>query len=392
MSTFLIIGAGIAGPTAAIRLAQDGHRCTIFERSAQPHTIGGAVNLAPNGVRLLSRLGVSDIKKRGCTVQSFELRDERGGILGYVDNRSKDGFAGIRIMRSVLQEELLREARHQGVEVVFGKAFQSVREDSDEKVIATFKDGSIAKGDFLIGADGIHSTVREYILNGRELKPRYTGQSLVYGILPTKYVAGVDYAAMHATFGVFARKGFFAAAFTDETRQALYWIAARSEAVVGKKDNPEQIRSEELERFKDLYEPIPQIISATDEFFSWPVYELPEMDNWSRGRVVLVGDAAHALPPNRGQGVSQAIEDIFLLGRVISKGLSLRRYEELRKPRIAKLRATIQGQRREQERGPWAQWFRCWAVWAGLQAMRVLGWVWEYDYFAYDPDTVDVGF
>lgn len=389
-STYLIIGGGIAGPVAALRLAQDGHRCTVYERAARPHTIGGAINLAPNGLRLLSRLGIGDeVRRRGCAVPAFDVRDEGGAALGSVANASRDGlFPGVRIMRSALQEVLLAEvARRSGVAVEFGRELVAVEGDGDG-VVARFVDGSVAVGDYLVGADGIHSTVRGYV--AADVTPEYTRQSLVYGILPTKDLPDVDFAAMPPTCAVFARRGFFAAAFTDESRSCLYWIAAKTKEVAERSSDVEKIRAEEYERFKQLYEPLPQIIAATNEFFSWPVYELPELERWYKGRVVLVGDAAHALPPNMGQGVSQAIEDVFMLARVVSHSRGFDRYEELRKPRIAKLRATIRKQTREQERGPWSQWLMTWGFWAFLKAVAVLNLFMAWDDFAYDPDTIKI--
>jgi len=385
-SDFIIIGAGVAGPVAALRLLQDGHRCRIYERTASPQTIGGAVNLAPNGMRLIARLGVADeVRRAGCDVPQMSVLDETGARLGDFPNTSRDGFVGIRIMRSELQRVLLAEVRARGCEVYFGKALAEITErGGDGRVVARFKDGSQAEGEYLIGADGIHSATRAYVAG--DITPEFAKQSLVYGILPAEDVPHVDFAAFPPTSGVFARRGFFASAFTDNERTRMYWITAKKKEVAERTEDGDVIRAEELDRFKALYKPIPELIAATNEFFSWPVYELPVLERWHEGRVVLVGDAAHALPPNQGQGVSQAFEDVFVLARVIAHGAGFRRYEELRMPRIAKLRKTIKAQSREHERGPWAQVFITWAFWLFLKVAAVLSLVWEWDNFAYDPD------
>jgi 2-polyprenyl-6-methoxyphenol hydroxylase-like FAD-dependent oxidoreductase len=156
----------------------------------------------------------------------------------------------------------------------------------------------------------------------------------------------------------------------------------------------EEIRSQEQERYKDVFAPVPQIIEATNNFFAWDIYELPPLGRWSRGSVVLIGDAAHALPPNKGQGVSQAIEDVFVLARVVEQGRVLERYAEIRKPRVEKLREEFVMQRKEEERGPWAQWFRMWAFWGFLKVTSWWRWVSGWDPFAvgfgYDPDEVEI--
>jgi 2-polyprenyl-6-methoxyphenol hydroxylase-like FAD-dependent oxidoreductase len=389
--TILIIGAGIAGPTAALRLTNDGYKCTVFERAPTPTTIGGAVNVAPNGMRLFERLGVGDaIRKRGCTVDAFEIMEERGGVVGRFENKSRDGFCGVRIMRSSLQEVLLGKMKEKGVEILYGKNLDSVEENGETgKVNARFLDGTVVEGDLLIGADGIHSATRHFVV-GDDYKPEYSGQSLVYGIVRTDDVPGADLSTLAPTVAVFARRGFFAMAFTDESRKKLYWIAAKDRLLTETSTDADKIRSEEVERFKDLYKPLPDIISSTKEFFSWPVYELPDIPRWSKGNVVLVGDAAHALPPNQGQGLSQAVLDIFVLARVVKMGAPLKRYEDIRRPEVAKLRAQMKGSDRHVERGPWGHWARVWLFWGFLKLRSVLNLFWEWNNFGYDPDTVDI--
>jgi hypothetical protein len=99
-SSVIIIGGGLAGPVAALRLTQAGYKCIVYQRSPSAQTMGGAVNLAPNRRRLLDRLGVlEEILQQGCIVDSLELRPERGAVLGYLPNSSADGYSGVRIMR-----------------------------------------------------------------------------------------------------------------------------------------------------------------------------------------------------------------------------------------------------------------------------------------------------
>lgn len=386
MPKFLIIGAGVAGPIVALRLAQDGHECTIFERAAKPHTIGGAVNIAPNGMRLFDRLGLrAEIEQRGCIVESFEIKEEKDGVLGHFWMKSKDGFVSVRIMRSTLQAILLEECGRKGVKVLLEKALESV-EDGDGKVTGRFADGARVVGDFLIGADGIHSKTRQYVV-GKEVKAVQTGSSIVYGILPTKDLPGVDFTTLHPTFGIMARTGFFAGTFTDNERSQVYWIS--QVAKPAEKVDTTELREQEQERYKHLFEPVPEIIGATKNFFAWDIYELPPLPRWSKNRIVLIGDAAHAMPPNQGQGVSQAIEDVFVLARVISKGADLSRYYEIRSKQVEKLRESFHMKEKENERGPWAQWFTVWGFWAILWAANiwsVVGW----DRFGYDVDTIKI--
>jgi 2-polyprenyl-6-methoxyphenol hydroxylase-like FAD-dependent oxidoreductase len=389
--TIIIIGAGIAGPTAALRLTNDGHKCMIFERNPEPTTMGGAVNIAPNGMRLLERLGVGDgIRKKGYAVEALEIMEERGGVIGQFENKSRDGVCGVRIMRSSLQEALLAKMKEKGVEVMFGKNLDSVEGNrKNGKVKATFKDSTVVEADLLIGADGIHSAVRHYVV-GDGWKPNYTGQAVVYGMVRTDDLPRTDFSTMAPTAAVVAKRGVFFMAFADESRQMLYWAATKEKLIAEKPTDYDKIRSEEAERYKDLYNPGPDIIASTKEFFSWPGYGLPEIPQWSKGNVVLVGDAAHALRPNKGQGLSQAVQDVFVLARVIEKEAPLKRYEEIRRPLVAKLRNEVKGADMHVERGPWGQFVGVWLMRGVLKVRSVLNVFWDLNDFEYDPDTIDI--
>jgi len=390
MRTILIIGGGLAGPAAALRFARDGHKCVVFERASGPQSIGGAINLAPNGLRIVTHLGVGEeATKRACVVPEIEIREEKGSLLGTFSNSSKDGFTGLRIMRSDLQAVLLDEIRRQGITVNYKKNLSAIREEND-KVIATFLDGTTAEGDMLIGADGIHSKVREYVIGDASIQPEYTGQSLIYGLLPMKDVPDIDVSSLPKTTAVFCRRGFFAAAFTNAAREKLYWFCASEKPTAEYSIDAPAIRAEATARFGSVFAPFPRVIAATTDFFAWPTFRLPELPAWHRGRVVLVGDAAHALPPNGGQGVSQALEDVVCLARVVAAGKDFAHFEELRTPRIAKLRDRRASQGREKERSEWGQWAMSWMVWSGLGVYRLYSYFWAYDMFAYDIDTVEV--
>lgn len=199
----------------------------------------------------------------------------------------------------------------------FGKELADACEQGG-KMAASLKDGASEVGVFL---------------NGEDVKPVHKGYSIVYGILPTENVPDVDCSSLHPTFGIFAPKGFFAAAFTDNDRSQLYWLSVKA-SKPGQKLSSDEIRSQEHERCKEVFFPVSQIIEATNIFFAWDIYELPPFWRRSQSSAVLIGDAAHALPPNKRQRVSQAIENVFVLVRVIEAGSELERYAGVRTPRV----------------------------------------------------------
>ena len=152
----------------------------------------------------------------------------------------------------------------------------------------------------------------------------------------------------------------------------------------------DEIQLKEQDRYKEAFEPVPQIIAAAKRFFVWEVYELPQIDRWYRGKVVLIGDAAHAMPPSAGQGLSQAIEDCSILAKVLSKGADLSRYEELRKARIQKMKGEFKWRNNVENRGPLGQWFIIWVFWAVFNIASWVSRIIKYDPFRYDADTVDI--
>ncbi len=106
--------------------------------------------------------------------------------------------------------------------------------------------------------------------------------------------------------------------------------------------------------------------------------------------MILVGDAAHALPPHKGEGVSQGIEDVFVLARVLEAGVDLARYEKRRQPRVEKLREAIKRDRKERERGPWGMWLFEWSFGGFLKLANVFGSRWSNNTFGYDPDLISI--
>jgi 2-polyprenyl-6-methoxyphenol hydroxylase-like FAD-dependent oxidoreductase len=117
-------------------------------------------------------------------------------------------------------------------------------------------------------------------------------------------------------------------------------------------------------------------------------YELPSLESWTKGHTILIGDAAHALPRDKGQGLSQAIEDVFIISRVLESDKPLVRYEKIRQPRILTLRREIKRNRREREVGPWRAWLREWMFGMFLCVLNLLGDWWPNSTFAYDPGNL----
>jgi 2-polyprenyl-6-methoxyphenol hydroxylase-like FAD-dependent oxidoreductase len=181
-------------------------------------------------------------------------------------------------------------------------------EQNDEGVTARFADDSEARGDFLIGADGIHSAIRAQMFG--KSKPRYSGYTAWRAVARFPH-ARLPYKDASETWGRGARFGI-----VPMSNDRIYWFATKN-APEGEKDAPGGRKHELLYLFRDWHEPIEAIIEATDDgaILRNDIYDREPLACWSQGRVTLLGDAAHPMTPNLGQGACQAIEDAVVLGQ-----------------------------------------------------------------------------
>ncbi|KUJ12998.1 FAD/NAD(P)-binding domain-containing protein [Mollisia scopiformis] len=335
----IIIGGGIAGITAALSLSQIGISCTIYELRATPATIGGAVNLTPNALRLLESL---DVELYGCRVDSIEIFSlHTGKKLGELPFR-KFGPA-LRILREELLRALLRALSRKGVVVSYGYKLVAMKDESFEKeVTAVFENGEEIKADFVLGCDGVHSAVRSKYVDPERL-PIYTNVAVAYTVVE-------DYGTkphFHHTSMNSGRFGSLLTSYVDPDRTKVY-LGAVMEV---REQNDRQgwkvrgsDRQKTLDEIKRRYRNtailcVNQLVQRADDFVFYPVYTLRAGGRWSRGRVLLLGDAAHCMPP-QGESTRLAIEDGILFARVfetcveVSVEEALQVYEKTRRPRI----------------------------------------------------------
>ncbi|KAH7126013.1 hypothetical protein EDB81DRAFT_730343 [Dactylonectria macrodidyma] len=327
-----IIGAGLSGLSLALALHSHDISCVLYETQGSPLDIGGALMLSPNALRILDRLNVYK------TLEPLSYRFEhlyfRSGKDELVDefefgSAEKYGYPALRTYRYELINVLLDLVKKAGIPIEYGKKFDHVISETDQGVTWQFSDGSEAQASLLIGADGIHSRVRQYLYPG--LVAKFTNMVGISSAIPTSQLkAGDDYpipvTIMNPKHGAFV----IAPQFADG-----------SEAFIGKQylfTGPEPDREGwrklnadkqwAVDHLRNGYEDFPPIVGnatssiSADKINLWPFYLLPKLDNWAsekHNRVIIVGDAAHALPPTAGQGVNQAFEDVYILSGVLGK-------------------------------------------------------------------------
>src|SRR5579872_298370 len=156
----LIIGGGIAGPIAAILLKKVGIEATVFEAWPRSAGIGGGLQIAPNGMHVLAQADLADeMIRRGSICDSIEFFSQPGVRLGPVNREMAKRFGrpSVNMRRSTLNEAILARAGREGIDVVFNKRLVRIEDRADRPIAVHFEDGSSAEGDFIIGADGVHS-------------------------------------------------------------------------------------------------------------------------------------------------------------------------------------------------------------------------------------------
>jgi salicylate hydroxylase len=309
----VILGGGICGLAAALALTEyvsPSPHISIFELRPEPATIGGAINLTPNALRYLDHLGALDVIKQkgfGANVDKIELFSlGTGGRLGEIDftdasNKGK-GFGNppykaMRIMRADLITGLLQAiSKLENVHLQYGKKAVKLQERSEVATV-TFDDGSEVSSKLILGCDGIHSAARRFVDPDRT--PVYSGIAVAYTF--TKVRDGLVLPWKDTSF-ISGRRGSFLASYFQPSRENLYLCAVMEVAEVGSKEgwrakgvDQDVVRKDIKTRLGGAMSIVDDLIEDAGDWFLYPVYRIPPKGSWATDKVMLLGDAAHAV-------------------------------------------------------------------------------------------------
>ncbi|KAJ6459566.1 putative kynurenine 3-monooxygenase [Mycena sanguinolenta] len=354
----LIVGGGLAGPALALALARNNISSSIFEIRPERTIAASSITLAPNALRALDRIiGVYDrLKPAGFSYRHLAMHADDSYHFGNVAQYDDD-YDALRILRSTLHNTILDACAEQAelIQVNYGARLTHI-EDTTDGVIAHFEDGSSARGDILIGADGIHSKVRAHVLGPSDPAPTYMGSCMINSSLPLSSLkAPSDWTFPAAIFTPVGMISVFPHN-PDGTEVAWYVsedLPAKDRAgwrEYGK--SGEAARAAKAHYASVLTEPIRSLMDNVkdDAVELWVPHSIPDIPTWHRGRVCLIGDAAHALSFG-GQGSAMAFEDAAYLVRLLSSEDALAcgfervfaQFERNRRPRIEGLRKLGRG-------------------------------------------------
>ena len=340
MTRVAIVGGGIGGLTAASALCRRGIEVAIYEAAPELREIGAGVALHPNAMKVLRSLGLEDDVR--ATAGRSEWALTRNWKTGRVISRTSRqqqaslfGSAGATVHRADLLD-VLAHSLPSGI-VTLGARCVGVEADG-EVAVARLQDGSEVEADVIIGADGIHSAVRASVFGPDA--PRFTGKICYRSVVPVDAVPGgpppndnVQWLGPHGTIVLYpVRRDELVNVvchYDDQDYRHESWVT-------------ECERSEVLERYRGWHESLLRIFSAGDVWYKWALYDRDPIQQWTRGRVTILGDAAHPMLPYLGQGACQSIEDGCVLAAALAARpddplAALALYERSRRPRTSQV-------------------------------------------------------
>lgn len=363
----IIVGGGIGGLTAAIALERAGIEAHVFERAAELREVGAGISLWANAIHALDAIGLGDsIRSRSLSGSRAEIRTWRGSVLSavtYDELIRRFGEAVVMIHRADLLAVLAHEIDPGRLRM--NHECKGFEQDADGVTIR-FTNGEMARGDVLIGADGLRGVVRAQLFG--DAPPRYSGYTGWRAVLRSKQPA----TAVSESWGAGQRFGI--APMVDGR---VYWYATEN-APEGQRDPEGRSKQHVLQIFQGWHEPVESLIDgcADDAILRNDIYDREPLARWSEGRATVLGDAAHPTTPNLGQGGCMAMEDGVVLAVCLRKCSSiaegLRAYEQRRIPRTKEI---VLASRRIGDFSQWANPFlrglRDAVVWATPRKLTV---------------------
>jgi salicylate hydroxylase len=333
-----VIGGGIGGCTAAHALLQRGFEVHVYEAQPELKEIGAGVALGPNGMKAMRALGLEQAV-RGVAYQrdyQYLLSWKSGRVISKTsraDAEKRYGAAGCTIHRADLLDVLSSRLPTEVVTL----AARGVEVNTHGNVAwAKFRDGTEIEADAVIGADGIHSAVRASLFGADS--PRFTGKICYRSVIPVDAVPGPavqegTWLGPHGAIVIYGvRRGELinvVAHHDDDTYKHESWIT-------------ECDRQEPIARYGKWHESLKRLFSASQVWYKWALYDRDPIPQWTKGRVTILGDAAHPMLPYLGQGANQAMEDGCVLAMALEAMPddvtgALQLYERSRRPRASQV-------------------------------------------------------
>ncbi len=336
---FAIIGGGIGGLTLAIAMQRKGLDVIVYENALHIKPLGAGLGLAANAMKAFNAIGIGDqIMAAGKKLKSLEIKNQKGKVLSRADSEKMVARLGVTnnftIHRADLHEVLLRNIKPGTLQL--GKGCIDVMQ-SVEGVTMVFTDGITAHADYVIACDGINSRIRYKFLP--DSTPRYSGYTCWRAVIdnvPDHF----DFESTSETWGTDGRFGI-----APLTNNRVYWFACVNASQNDKIKSAYAVE-DLVHHFKNYHPAVTQLIKLTrnDQLIWSDIIDLKPLKQFAFGKVVLIGDAAHATTPNMGQGACMAIEDAIILANLLEQSTDAEdTFKIFEKRRIARTTKIVEG-------------------------------------------------
>ncbi len=340
-----IVGAGIGGLAVAAALRKVWFDATVYEQADAFTRVGAGIQQSPNAVKVHRWLGIEDrMREAGFAPESSLNRD---GMSGKITNdyplgrevEQRYGAPFLTLHRGDLHEALVSIQPAQSIQL--GKKLTHI-EAHGQRVRLSFADGSAAEHDAVIGADGVHSIVRDHVAGATPA--RYTGRVAYRATFPASLLGGADIGMSRTKW--WGKDRHIVIYYITRDRDEVYFTASQPEKAEwttreswSTKGDIKDVR----EAFFTFRSDVQRVLSAAPEVHKWGIYERDPLPSWSKGRVVLLGDACHPMTPYMASGAAMALEDAVVLARCLEDcdtlDAAFRTYEATRKPRTSMVQA-----------------------------------------------------
>jgi salicylate hydroxylase/6-hydroxynicotinate 3-monooxygenase len=341
-----IVGAGVGGMAAASLLKRAGHDVRVYEQARRFGRVGAGIQMTPNAMKVLRRLGVEERLKK--TAYRSEVRLSRDWDTGRITSELKLGAEvekryGAPFLYLHRAELLSAIESTVPPEIVQFDAKLAGLDRDALGVTLTFTDGSRARADAVVGADGVHSIVRE-ILMGPE-KPRFTGRVAYRSLFPAERMGGTPINPLHTKW------------WGPDRHVVIYYVTAARDQVYFVTSVPESAEwmtreswsakgdvAELRKAYAGFHPEVRAVLDACPEAYKWALLERDPLPRWTDGNVTLLGDACHPMTPYMAQGAASALEDAVVLARCLEGGddpeKAFELYEATRRPRASAIQTT----------------------------------------------------
>jgi len=364
--SFAIVGAGMGGLTAAAALRKAGYDVRVYEQASRFARIGAGIQMLPNSMKVLRGIGLEEkLRSLAFNPQNGLNRTHTGEMLNVLPlPDARYGAPYLCMHRGDLHEALLSVVPADTIEL--GKKLTGL-EQREGRVTLAFADGTRAEADAVIGADGLHSVVREVMLGPHT--PSFSGRVAYRGVFPTSLIKRDDAITERTKWWgpdrhiviYYTKKDRSEVYFVTSVPEPVEWMTAESWSARGDVD-------ELREAFETFHADVRDVLEACPDCHKWAILDRDPLPSWGEGSVTLLGDACHPMTPYMAQGAATSMEDAAVLARCVTETggdieTAFKLYEAHRKPRTSRIQAISKANTWQRNAGDNPDWLYGYDAW-----------------------------